>query len=160
MSKLTQKTLKERLSYCPDSGHFTWLNGQRTGKRAGCVRHDGYVLIWVCGKLWLAHRLVFLYMEGALPAEDVDHINGQPSDNRWLNLRHATRSINNRNQKLSTNNTSGLHGVSWVEHRKHWRAYIKLSGKHVSLGRHKTLLDAAAARIRAEKQHDFTGRRI
>ena len=97
--------------------------------------------------MWRANRLAVLYMTGALPPDnmDVDHINRDRADNRWSNLRLATRSQNMANVVLKATNSSGVSGVVWVEGRKIWRAQLRVNGIKKNLGRFATQEEAAAA---------------
>lgn len=118
MSKnnLTQEKLKELFSYNPETGFFTRLvtinylavAGQTTENKA--TYKNGYLTICISGKSYLVHRLAFLYMIGEWPKKEVDHINNIRSDNRWINLREATRRENILNRK--TLNVLGIKGVS------------------------------------------------
>jgi hypothetical protein len=135
---LLQSELKEVLTYCPDSGVFVWncsRNGfVRAGQVAGSMSSKGYVYISIGYKKYQAHRLAWLWMRGNFPAKEIDHINGNPSDNRWCNLRYATRAQNQQNRKRAVVNTSGLKGVSFHKQSGLWRARITAQGKRVHLG--------------------------
>lgn len=114
-----------RLTYCADSGRFTWIAGQRAGRVAGTLRPDGYRQIRLCGESILEHRLVWLYVHGAWPENDVDHRNGDRGDNRLANLRAATRAENKQNENAAHRDSStGLRGVSWNEAGQAWDARI------------------------------------
>jgi hypothetical protein len=91
-------------------------------------------------------------MTGSWPKEQIDHINGDPLDNRWSNLREATQSQNNWNTRLSRNNTSGYKGVSWHKGERKWDATIMAYGKSHFLGRFKTKEEARDAYIDASKK--------
>jgi len=103
----------------------------------------------------LIHRLAFLYMEGSFPSDDVDHINGNGTDNRWINLRSVKRVENARNVKLLSSNTSGHAGVGWDVHRNKWRARITVNNKTKHLGRFDRIQEAVDARKHAEIEYDF-----
>lgn len=99
--------------------------------------------------LWRSNRSHRLYMHrllmGAGTSEEIDHINANGLDNRRENLRLATRSQNNANQRLTRRNASGFRGVSWDRTRHKWAAHICFQKKHMALGRHDTAEDAARA---------------
>lgn len=137
---VTSDRLRSMLLYCPESGHFTWLNPGRAnprlvGARAGGVNSEGYWKISVGGKNYLAHRLVFLFVLGRWPVGVLDHINGDRTDNRFLNLRESSDALNAQNRrKARTGNTSGYLGVSWNSRRGQWVAQIQVDGKKKGLG--------------------------
>lgn len=136
--ELTQERLRELLHYDPETGVFTWNKrvGQRVlgGARAGSVGSHGYLLIQVKGISYRAHRLAFLYMLGKPPDGEVDHINGERLDNRWTNLREASRSENQRNTGPRHDNTSGYKGVGFHKGREMFQAQIKIDGRNIHLG--------------------------
>lgn len=147
---LTQARLKELLTYDRDTGEFRWkidCRGVKSGDIAGCANDRGYIQVQLDGKKYAAHRLAFLYMEGAFPPAAVDHINGVPGDNRWCNLRPATLSQNQANAKMRKNNTTGVKGVC-IAGRK-FCAQIQAEGKRVYLGTFDTIAEASAAYERA-----------
>lgn len=169
--------LKEALDYDPTTGEFRWKiyrnshGGKvKPGAIAGTLRTDGYRVISFTpskevGRLSIrAHRLAFLFMGGKLPepSQDVDHINGRPDDNSWLNLRLATRSQNiANNHKASRLNTSGVRGVSLHKASGKWLAKITIGGQVKYLGLFVDMDDAVQARKNAEIQHhgNFARRR-
>jgi len=157
---LTQSRLKELLHYNPDTGIFTWIIDSRgpirKGRIAGTPQSSHYISITVDNYRTLAHRLAFLYMTGAMPPNDTDHINGVRHDNRWDNLRCVTRSENLRNQKQRLDNTSGITGVAWANHRRKWRAHIMVKQQFIHLGYFTNLADAIKARNDAELFHKFS----
>lgn len=152
--ELTQARLKELLHYDPETGHFTWALRRRScipGQRAGYTRHDGYVCIRIDGQLYLAHRLAWLWMTGGWPANDLDHINVNSNDNRWCNLREATRAQNLCNTRRRADNASGYKGVFWDNSRQRWVARIHVGGKPKHLGSFATAELAHAAYCEAAK---------
>ena len=146
-SELTQERLKELLHYDPETGLFTWIkrpsNRVKVGDIAGKPGPIGYVRIGISGVVYFAHRLVFLYMDGDFP-EEVDHINGVRDDNRWSNLRRATKAENRRNVGKKIVNTSGFKGVSFVERLGKYQARIWFH-KTIHLGLYDTPEEAHAA---------------
>lgn len=135
---ITQERLKEAFDYNSTTGEFIWKikTGSRSvvGEVAGSKRADGYVLIKLDKYRYLAHRLIWLYFYGEFPEMFIDHINGDPSDNRIENLRIASMSENMRNRSKQSNNTSGYKGVFWHKGSRKYKAVITVNGKQISLG--------------------------
>lgn len=135
-SKMDHETLKSLLAYDAESGIFIWLVSQGTrvkGSRAGTThRDDGYCYIALNRVKYRATRLAWLYVHGRWPKEHIDHINGNTSDDRLVNLREATRSQNLGNRKLNKNNASGLKGVS--KYKSRYMANINKDGVRYYLG--------------------------
>lgn len=152
---LTADRLRQFLKYDPETGVFTWRvqrGNQSKGSRAGCI-HNGYLVIWHNGKIYKAHRLAWLAMTGDWPPADIDHINGDRCDNRFSNLRLATRTENCMNRKMQSNNNSGIKGVSWNEQRRKWIAKIRVNRRLLHLGGFVRIEDAAAAYERAAHKY-------
>jgi hypothetical protein len=146
---LTAERLRELLSYDPLTGDFRWLVAtsfrRDVGRIAGHINSRGGKVIRADRVLYQAHRLAFLYMTGKFPALDVDHADGNPSNNRWENLREASMSENIANSRRPSHNRSGFKGVSWD--KTTWRARIGINGQDISLGSFKTPEEAHAAYI-------------
>lgn len=139
------KDLKKSFYYDPSTGVFTRIKNVsqcKIGDVAGSLMKIGYLRISFKNKSYLAHRLAWLYMTGKLPKNEIDHINGIKTDNRWCNLREATRSENSMNKPIQKNNTSNFPGVSFIKSTKKWRAYAKLNKKQIWLGSYETALKA------------------
>ena len=158
---MTKDKLKELLKYDPDTGIFTW-NVSRSQMKRGDVagtkrKNDGktYTIISLNGSKYRAHRLAFLYMTGKFPKLLCDHINGDGTDNRWVNLREVDHVNNNRNMRLRVDNTSGVTGVYWNKKDKRWQVSIKVGSKRGYIGQYKTLEEARTARLSAEREHGF-----
>ncbi|WP_430316955.1 HNH endonuclease [Pseudomonas sp. p1(2021b)] len=150
--------LKSTLSYSPATGKFTWLKtlGSRAqvGSVAGYLHCRGYRFIRLKGKRFAAHRLAFFWMTGRFPMEDIDHINGNRDDNRWENLREASRSENLENINPKPNQ-SGMLGVTRTR-CGNWTARIMKNGKQHYLGTFYSPDDAGAAYLEAKsKLHVF-----
>jgi hypothetical protein len=150
---LTASELKTVLHYDPETGEFIWLvtNGRKR-REAGSIDPDGYRRITVNGRAYQASRLAWLYMTGDWPRETVDHKNRIPLDNRWENLREATRQEQTFNRKVRSESASGFKGVR--AHGKKFRADIKVGGRSVYVGTFDTPEAAFAARnARAQEHH-------
>ena len=161
--KITADQLRHLLSYCADTGVFTW-NIQRGRARVGDVA--GYVAknrlgyewaqIRLLGVLYPAHRLAWLHHYGSAPGGSIDHINQDSTDNRIENLRIATNVENSRNQHMRITNTSGVTGVYWEESSKKWRAEVKVNGIKNRIGRFHDIHEAAEAVVAFRKCMGFT----
>lgn len=100
------------------------------------------------------HRIIWLWKTGVWPAREIDHKNGIRTDNRWCNLRIATRLQQNANQKLyNRKNKSGIKGIFWHEECKGYAAVIHANGKKIWLGAHDSKDLAVAAYIIAAKKY-------
>lgn len=157
--QLTQDKLKEKLHYDPDTGVFIWVvppaPSVKLGDTAGCLDSQGYIVIKWKDIQYKAHRLAFLYMTGAFPPEQTDHINGVRDDNRWENLRAVTCQENQRNRKLPKDNTSGVMGVTRRNKDKTWEVSIRIPGKRLYIGRFSDFSEAVCARKSAENKYNF-----
>lgn len=133
---IDQNELKKQLHYDKNTGIFTRLvsnhHSVKLGEIAGTA-NNRYIMIRVNGKKYAAHRLAWLYVYGDMP-KMVDHINGNPSDNRIENLRLANHFTNNYNSKLRKDNTSGLKGINWNKKCKLWAVRVSVDGVRKFLG--------------------------
>ncbi len=150
LQTITQAKLKEVLKYNPNTGIFI----NKKDSCAGGVMNKGYIHIKISGKKYLAHRLAFLYMTNNIP-EFVDHINHDRRDNRWSNIRPATRDENSKNKTKCKNNTSGIMGVGWSKRSKKWQARINVDKKRIHLGYFKKFEDAVKVRMKAEIKYNY-----
>lgn len=136
-TELTQERLKSLLRYDPDTGNFKWIvhhGGNATiGRIAGTVAICGRIYIKIDDKSYQAHRLAFLFMNGEFPSDQIDHIDRDPTNNKWVNLRTCSRAENGQNRVANKTNRSGLLGVS--HHGNAWCAEIKVNKKRIYLGR-------------------------
>lgn len=135
----SQAELKALFDYNPDTGIFTHKTNRgsvKIGSKAGTVnKSDKYHYLKISKEKYAAHRLVWIYIYGEIPIGfEIDHINGCEADNRLINLRLATPSQNQHNQKLSIKNTSGFKGVYWSKKSNKWTTSIHLNGKQHNLG--------------------------
>lgn len=153
--KVTAERLREVLHYDPETGAFTWLvslGRVRAGAVAGEITRQGYRLIQIDGQRYPAHRLAWFYMTGAWPADEVDHRNTVPGDDRWANLREATSAQNSWNTPKRRNNTSGVKGVTRHPKSGKWHARIRVNNGRVHLGYFTDINEAAAAYAAASKK--------
>ena len=170
MAVPTQARLRELFNYDPETGLLIWRDRPASdfankaahhsyvsrcrGRPAGHVQQQGYRKITIVKDIFPAHRLVWLFVLGEwvqYPEFEIDHVNGDRSDNRIQNLRKVTKSENQRNGSMRVTNTSGVNGVNWVKSKERWIARIWDGPRHVFLGQFTDLAAAAAARARAER---------
>ena len=106
-----------------------------------------YAATRIDGKRVRMNRFIWEYCNGVIPPKmDIDHISRDSLDNRIMNLRIATRSENNVNSKVRSDNTTGYKGVYYVKGRvKPYWAYVKKEGKRYGLGMYKTAEEAYKA---------------
>ena len=126
MSKLTAIRLRSQLVYDPETGIFRRridVSNVKAGSVAGTLVR-GYRIIAIDGKRYPAHRLAWLYVTGDWPIGEVDHRDLDRDNNRWINLRDASRSQNQGNRKIRRGNLSGWKGVTWHRRDKRWRAQL------------------------------------
>lgn len=154
---LTQARLKELIRYDFTTGHFYWRSIRKgvssTTIPAGCVNKLGYVVISFDNKRLLAHRLAWLYWHGMWPKDRIDHINGNTADNRLINLRDVSHSVNMQNQrKPHVDSFTGFMGVTFNKDRKLYAAKINANGKTKLIGRFKTAEEAHSAYLIAKRK--------
>lgn len=151
-ASISHADILAKLHYDPETGHLTWKKaGNRTdliGSRAGALNGQGYRRIQIKGMNVAEHRLIWFYMTGVWP-EEVDHINGEPSDNRWSNLREADRFINTQNT-IRKPSESGYIGVSRYNASGLWKAQIVANRKKIFLGAFECPKEAHEAYLKAK----------
>lgn len=170
---ITAELLCQLLSYEPETGKLFWLprpehmfpeNGSG-GKSGNCKRWNGrfawrqafttistqgYYRGSIGAKAYTAHCLIWAMQTGEFCQTYIDHINGIKTDNRWNNLRAATRSQNAQNQGVRANNTSGVKGVSWVRRERKWCARVMIDRRSIHIG-YFSDLNAATAAVRSAR---------
>lgn len=159
------------LAYDPITGLFTWKeraaslfanpkkagswNVQFAGKPAFTTKNgNGYLCGYINYQKLYAHRVAWKMVHGN-EVDQIDHINGDRSDNRICNLEAATNASNCRNATIRTDNTSGVTGVGWDHLVSKWHARITVNGAIVNLGRFNTFNEAVIARKAAERVYSY-----
>ena len=163
-------TLRQLLDYDPRSGKLFWKartdgfsckrscsvwNARFAGKEVGWENCAGYTCLSLWGKKLRAHRVAWAITYDVWPENEIDHINGCPSDNRIKNLREVTHAENGKNVKTPMTNKSGQIGVYRQRGASAWRAEIKVNGRRIHLGYFEKFSDAVRARTSAEAEYKF-----
>jgi hypothetical protein len=150
---LSVDRLRELLDYNPETGVFIWRvqsGRQPVGSTAGW-KQGGRIYIKVSGHQVAAHRLAWLYVYGFMPKQQIDHINGDPSDNRITNLRDVSDIENKQNiRKPKAGNKSGYLGVA--PNKKRWFAKITVNRQQICLGTYDTPEEAYQAYVAAKRR--------
>lgn len=142
---LTQDEVKRWFNYNPISGKLIWARAgirRRKGEEVGNINSHGYRVVGLNKKVHKVHKVIVCYMTGEWldKAATVDHINGNKLDNRWVNLRIATKQENCKNRtRANKNNRTGVLGV-----RKAGKRYTAYNG-YQYLGRFDTIEEAESA---------------
>ncbi len=174
--------LRAFLAYDPETGILLWrprspdlfTDGQKSrehqcsiwnkayaGKPAfTSVSKNGYPHGTLFGQSYYAHRVIWALMTGHWPAKQIDHIDGDRQNNRWVNLREASRSENLYNSKKPASNKSGIKGVCWDNGRSKWLAQIGFNGRNHYLGVFDKIEDAASAYAEASARLHGEFRRL
>lgn len=139
----TYNRLKELIYYIPETGIFYSI---KTNKQIGSTKKSRvpYVLIGIDGKQYYAHRLAWVYMTGEEPKGIIDHKDNDGLNNKWKNLREATKSQNGINSKVRSTNKLGVKGIS-----KNRQGYLV----RICLGTYDTLEEAIEVYNSAILQH-------
>lgn len=147
--KHTLEYILQHLRYVPETGLHWWLiarQGRQLNRPAGSLwpTRSGriYRAITIDCHRYYAQVLAWWMMTSEWPERQVDHINTDSTDNRWVNLRLATQSENNINRPPKR---PGLTGASFHKPSGRWQAYIKKDGKQIPLGYFKTAEEAHEA---------------
>jgi hypothetical protein len=129
--------------YYSDGKLFWNISKQNVKKDTECGTIDthGYKVVFINGKNYKTHRLIFLYFHGFMP-KYIDHIDGDRLNNDISNLRACTHLQNNYNSKIRKDNTSGIKGVHWHKPTNKWTAQCRVAGKHKTLGYFDNIEDA------------------
>lgn len=157
--EISPERIRYLLDYDPDTGILTRKVSVKGGRKAGAIvgvgTSGGYRTVMLDGRLYKCHRIAYAHYHNKFPDGDIDHIKGDGTDNRIVNLRCVSHKQNTRNQRKQKNVKAKFCGVYWIEKRNSWEASIRVDGKNRHLGRFKCFIEAIATRIRANKQYGF-----
>lgn len=177
---LDQNYVRSRFDYDPETGRCFWKvakaehflsNGKQKpetiAKRFNKMHPEGseafttntasgYKQAKLKGNTYALHRVIWLWMTGEWPEDQIDHFNHIRNDNRWTNLIEATSKQNNRNRKLPNNNQSGYMGVYYIPRVKKWIVYLSIDGKQKYLGYASSPEDGWNIRKEAQNKYDYS----
>jgi hypothetical protein len=164
-SDITPEMVSQSLIYNPITGEFIWKkrpiehfpnervakiwNTKWSGKKAGNDHKSGFTQISIFNVRFRANKVAVAIVTGKWPSYEVDHKNLNPHDNRWENLRIATRSENGRNRRKQKNNTTGYKGACYDKSRGKYISIIAVNGVQKNLGRFDTAEQAHEAYCKA-----------
>lgn len=160
---MTPGNLRDLIDYDPNSGLLVWKaraskwwNDKFEGKPAVAnSTPEGYLTGWVRSRHYKAHRVAWAIFHGEWPKGLIDHIDGDPSNNRIANLRVVDDRANCQNQGLRSNNRSGEQGISWFARDGKWWVKITVAGRPIHVGYFDEMRDAIIARNAAYKVAGF-----
>ncbi|WEL95513.1 HNH homing endonuclease [Xanthomonas phage vB_XooS_NR08] len=155
---ITVADVLDRYHYDPETGVFLHARSRQGAKAGTAAGGDmlGYKVLSFSGHLCLAHRVAWLLVHGKWPENDLDHVDGDRSNNRISNLRECSQAENSQNKGKYSNNTSGVTGVTWNKQCQKWHAQLMVAGNQIFLGLFSTIEEAAQARAAAKaKYHTF-----
>ena len=146
--------IAKSLFYYQD-GFLVWKKSFGTikvGKRVESISNRGYVVVQVAKKRYLAHRIIWLLLNGRMPTM-IDHVDGNKRNNLIENLREVDNTLNHWNEKKRSTNKSGHKGVWWHKQSNRWEASCRVNKKQITVGRYERIEDAVEAIRKFREQH-------
>lgn len=149
---LSAEYVRTLFDYDPSTGllRHRKRHGVVAGATAGTIDKAGYVRVKINQRVFLAHRIIWLLVTGAWPEGEIDHANGTRSENRWANLRQATKSQNRANTTGPIRGT--LKGAYRYEGDRKWRSQIRANGRNRHLGYFESEVEAHSAYVAAARE--------
>ena len=160
--------LNECFSYDKETGALAWktrplhhfknahgmntFNAKFAGSACENLVNGRYFSVVINENRYLAHRVIWKMVTGEDPAKNIDHIDTNKRNNRFSNLRIATKQENAFNQGKTARNKTGFKGVSYDKTRGKFFACIRVEGRTKPLGRFTTAEQASAAYVSAAKE--------
>ena len=156
----SQKELQQSFEYEPGSGRLFRIGYSKhrgvSSKitRRECVTNtpQGYCVVRYRNKLYKAHRIIWCLMTGADPGIlQIDHIDRNPANNKWSNLRLADCYQQAANRRARSDSTTRLRGV--VRFRDRFQAKIQRRGPRIHLG-------TFSSAVQAHKAYEQAGQNV
>lgn len=147
MTEVTQQLLHDYFSYDANVGDFIWRKRPfrshiKLGATAGYIDKKGYICIGIASSHYFAHRLAWMYVYGHWPLNQIDHIDGNKTNNAIWNLRDVSASEN------AANRVQGI-GYSWSSREQKFCSQVYIDGKSHWLGYFDTAEAARSAYVSA-----------
>lgn len=153
------KEVRHLFDYDPETGVLRWKNPRSTRLRPGdvagtYVAKTGRTYVRFNGKRNLIYRVIWVWVTGRNPTGEIDHINGDTTDNRFANFRDVSRQVNAQNLRKAQRNSvhSELLGVTKHKGTGLFQAQITFNGKNKYLGRYETAEEAHQAYVKAKRK--------
>lgn len=157
----TASDIRKLVSYDPETGQFHWLikmrgrthggGPRKIGSLAGGPTGNGGWHLTLLKRHYPAAVIAFVMMTDRWPIGEIDHRDRNRANNRWSNLREATKTQNHANRG-NFPHSSAYKGVSYCKQTGRWRASIKKDYKLIALGRHPTPELVHAAYVKAAQE--------
>lgn len=157
---LTQDYVKSIFNYNEITGVLKWrVNRHRVfkGKTCNSLDRDGYKRVTVDGKGYRVHRIIWLYVYGYMPENQIDHKDQVKTNNKIENLREVSFSCSSQNRDNFKSNTSGVKGISWNNNNKKWKVTIMNDCKNIHGGYFSFFDEAVAMRLAMEQCLNYNG---
>lgn len=155
MNKINIDTINEYLSYDQETGEIKWKKPPhhliKPGDNAGFFEPRGYLVIQFKKTFFKGHRIAWAIVNNEFPSGEIDHIDGNPSNNKISNLRVVDRSKNQMNRRISTNNKSGIKGVHFCKSKQKWISRISCGKSRIHIGQFDSFDEAFQKRKEIEK---------
>lgn len=146
-------SFSQKGKFSPEGMRAHWQS-RFAGNVAGHF-HSGYLRLMINGVHYMCHRLVWKIKTGEEPVQ-IDHIDGNRSNNRFSNLRDVSHQVNAKNRRLYENNKTGVPGVSYHERDGTWQVRIGVGeGNELHLGNYSEKREAISVRIAAQTILDY-----
>ncbi len=159
---ISHEELKELIQYDPFKGIVTWkikpCKNILAGSRAGAVvksRKKSYRSIRIKGVVKREHCWIWYLVTGVYPDNEIDHLNGDGTDNRWSNIRKVNPSINRHNCRRFSNNKSGITGVFWSDKKNTWFVTFCINKKQKRIAQRIDFFEACCIRKSLENKHGY-----
>ena len=148
MNKVNFEYVNEYLSYDKETGNLYQKKKRpkvKVGQLAGGITPYGYRFIQLNGRKYPAHHIVWMFETGAFPSQTLDHIDGNPLNNKFSNLREVTTKQNTENRGKQKNNKTGYKGVSFNNRLQKYVAQIQHNYQPIYIGIYQTAYEAHLA---------------